>query len=186
MEDKSPSKFEKALLGHNQQKPDNDERVGVRKPHNDQPIRVHHDAVMSPSVYLMVRKSTGEPPMLVLPEVAKQVPDEPTIAPYRLYLCKDSLGQVFYWPVKNTASTSSWQKSAHQLAEHARERWIRITANVPNNRYEEAPCFAPPKEPDWPDASVYQLMEHAFGDDVIEYVQDGRITGLRGHGAAAK
>jgi hypothetical protein len=182
MQNTSPSKFEKSLLVRTHHNPVTDDKVGVRKPQNDRPVRVHPDLAMSPTVYLMMRKSTGDPPMLVIPDVAAQVPDEPTIAPYRLYLCKDSLGKVFFWPVKDTASTGSWQKSAHQLAEHARDRWIRVAASIPNNRYEEAPCNAPSTEVSWPEVSVFKLLEEAFGDDVIEQVDDGRITGLRGGG----
>lgn len=185
MVNQPPSKFERALLVRTQHKPDNDDSAGVRKPNNDRPIRVHPDPAMSPSVYLMTRKSTGEPPMLVLPEVATQVPDEPTIAPYRLYLCKDSLGKVFFWHVKDTASTGGWQKSAHQLAEHARQRWIRVKANMDNGRYEEAPCNAPSTELPWPEVSLFKLLEEAFGDDVIERADDDRITGLRGDSSAS-
>ena len=176
-------KFESAVLPEAKESRDSLTTICVRKPGNDRPVRVHSETSHSPRVWLMTFKTTGDPPVLVLPDVAAGMPDEPTIAPHRLYLCADELGRVFFWPVKDTNSTNSWQKSAHQLAAHAKTRWVRIAANTSTYRYEEAPCQTLSAEPSWPEKSLSELLAEAFGDDVIQQVDDSRITALRGSGS---
>lgn len=180
METPNPSKFERALLSPTEKVPDSDARVCVRKPNNDRPIRVHPDEAYSPRVWLMSFRSTGDPPLLVLPDIATQLTHEPTISPHRLYLSMDSLQNLFFWPVKDTAKTNSWQKSEHQHAVGARQRWVRVAPKFENARYEEVPCATPNTDPTWPEKSLFTLLEEAFGIDVIERMDDSRLTMIRG------
>src|SRR5262249_358098 len=104
--------------------------VPVRKPNDQEFVRVHSDPAYPLTVALIVMRSDRE--TYVVPStLAAELSSE--VQPYCLYTTINRLGVLQLWPVKLPNSDGrqfEWHRSAAEAAELAMSRWIRVKANM--------------------------------------------------------
>jgi hypothetical protein len=109
--------------------------VPVRKPNNQDFVRVHSDEAYRLTSAIIELKDDREV-YLVLPHVAHQLPGE--CSPVILYTAINRQGVVFLWPVKLPAADGKileWHRSAAEAAERAMGCWLRVKADMALGAY---------------------------------------------------
>ncbi len=87
------------------------------------------------------------------------------------------------WPVRLPGPDgrhSDWHRSALEAAEHAKNKWIKICANMSLGAYEiyEAICEGIP-DPIWPDEPFNQLIRIAFRERFVDRIDHPVLSRLR-------
>jgi len=111
----------------------------------------------------------------------------PTLArefqPKVLYLATNRQGIHFLWPVRlpgNYGRLDSWSRSAHDAAELAMRRWVRIAANMDLGAYDVFEAIGDLPDPEWPENTFEELLNIAFKDKVIASLDHAVLRKLRG------
>ena len=85
---------------------------------------------------------------------------------------------VGLWAVK--LGSSDWALSAHQAAELAKTKWVRMAADMSLGAYRIYEAQGELSEPEWPKKSFKELVEIAFRGRVIDRDDHPVINRLRG------
>jgi len=139
--------------------------VPVRKPHDQEFIRVHPDPAYRGNYACIKLKEDGEF-YILKPEIAREISEE-TISVI-IYTCVTKTGLVFLWPIKipvEGAQGQLWHSSAHECAEEAMHDWRRIKTNRGLGAYEATKSDNPNAatvEPKWPSVSFGELLKLGF------------------------
>jgi hypothetical protein len=139
--------------------------VPVRKPNPQEWVRVHPGESYRGNFATILLKEEREF-YLVAPAVAEQLRDE--LTPVTIYTAITKTGTPFLWPARLVGSgnrrTDLWYSSAHEAAEAAMKRSVRVTANMELGAYEHAFSDSPTPEndPAWPDLSLTELLRIGF------------------------
>jgi hypothetical protein len=140
----------------------------VGRPGNLAWVRVHPDAEWQAQFALLEQQGgRTETPYLLSPAVVSLLPG--VAKPRVLYTAVDSHGTVYLWPVgvPNPDRPNTWTDSAHDAADLAKERWVRVTSNMGARRYDIHTCEVERPEPVWPDGSFDDLLRRAFDNRQI-------------------
>ncbi|HKP05446.1 MAG TPA: hypothetical protein VJU77_19005 [Chthoniobacterales bacterium] len=98
----------------------------------------------------------------------------------RMLVTAVTLGSTpFIWPLK-MSTDNSWTRSAHDAAEIAEKRWIRLKANSELRAYELIAAVNQNREPVWPALSFEELVDLAFRGRVIDTADHPVLRQLRG------
>jgi hypothetical protein len=141
--------------------------VLVRKPQRQEFVRVHPDPEMSVAVALLELKADRQT-FLVDPALAPTLPGEAVSK--MLYTAVTSTGTIFLWPVKlpdEQDRLDEWNSVAHQAAELAITKWVRMSANMAAGCYDVLEAKAAFRDAAWPDAPLAKLLEIAFKNKFI-------------------
>ncbi len=65
-------------------------------------------------------------------------------------------------------------------ADEARERWVRVTANMSLGAYEVSVANGLASEPSWPELSFQEIIKTAFRDKMISEWSHPDLLRLRG------
>jgi len=152
--------------------------VPVRKPGRTQWVRVHPEKKMD--TMLLKYGESGEDLYLVEPELQDEV--EQLAKAYRLILAIDRQGDPFFWPVAlpDESRPLNWHLSALEAAENAELEWTRIQANMNIGAYEIFVAQGDLEEPEWPELSMYELLDIAFKNKIIDLPDHLVLLQLRG------
>ena len=153
----------------------------VRKPHRQEFVRVHPDAVNRLETALLTFKGEPDGRYLVAPELWEQLSDE--ITPTLLVLAITPQASSFLWPLRLPRSDGRqdhWSQSALEAAELAQSRWIRIVANMSQGSYDVWEATSPLTEPQWPDITFQDAIKLAFGARYIDGADHPILKRLRG------
>ena len=141
--------------------------ISVRKPDKQAFFRAHPDPAYSMVAPLLELKEERET-YLVAPAVAVTLPGDVTMK--QLVLCQTRQGALFLWPVPvppppgtKGAQRNEWHDSARQVLSTAHRHWVRMTADMASGRYNNAIANGITAEPIWPEQSLRDLLELAFG-----------------------
>ncbi len=141
----------------------------VRKPNKQEFFRVCVDPAYSVAVPLLELKEEREV-YLVAPAVAVSLPGDCMVK--RLTLCQSRQGSLFLWPIPippepgtKGAQRNEWHESARQVAVSASKNWVRMTPDMAAGRYNVAIATGITAEPIWPEQSMRDLLELAFGKE---------------------
>lgn len=141
--------------------------ISVRKPDKQAFFRAHPDPAYSLVAPLLELKEEREV-YLVAPAVAVTLPGDVTMK--QLTLCQTRQGALFLWPVPvppppgtKGAQRNEWHDSARQVLSTANRSWVRMTADIASGRYNVAIANGITAEPIWPEMSMRDLLELAFG-----------------------
>ena len=154
--------------------------IPVRKPNNQDFIRVHPDEVYRLPAALIEIKDDRET-FLVPPEIARDIPGEYFTA--TMFTCINRQGVVFLWPVRLPGTDGrqlEWHRSAAEAAEMAMRRWVRVKANMNLGAYEVFEASATIPEPVWPELTFEQMLPIAFKGRLIDSFSHPALKRLRG------
>ncbi|MCA1365814.1 hypothetical protein I6F15_00095 [Bradyrhizobium sp. BRP14] len=153
--------------------------VPVRKPSKEEFFRVHTDPEFSLTTMLL--KYDGDF-YLVLPSMVSEV--GPDGQPFTLYTCINRVGVVTLWPVRipgpDEVRSNGWWDSAHEAAEMAKRKWLRLSSNKSLAAYEISTAEIRLPEPEWPEKTMDELLELAFKKQVIASPDSDILKMLKG------
>jgi hypothetical protein len=92
-------------------------------------------------------------------------------------------GVNFLWPIKlpdEAGNLDSWNKSALEAADIAKDKWIRLSANRPLGAYDIFVARGNIPEPMWPLQSFQELLTVAFKGCIIDSLDHPAVRRLRG------
>ena len=138
--------------------------VPVRKPTKQEFFRVHEADAFRMNVAIIELKAVGEV-YLVTPDVAAGLPGE--VKCVTITACISRQGVVFLWPVplpSEDGRQNTWHVTAREASIRAHTKWVRMTANMPAGAYDVFEAPGEIAEPNWPEHSLQQLLEVAFGN----------------------
>ena len=154
--------------------------VPVRKPNPQDFVRVHPDPKYRETLAVIELKEAREI-YLVPPVVANELPGEFYMA--TLFTAVSRQGVVFLWPVRLPGfdgKTNVWHQSAHEAAERAMGKWLRVKANMSLGAYEMFEAEGTLADPEWPTLSFNELLRIAFKDRLIDRGDHPVIKQFRG------
>jgi hypothetical protein len=138
--------------------------VPVRKPHKQEWVRVHPSEDYRGRFAVIYLKDASEFYILT-PKIARDLSNE--IVQVTIYTAINRQHVVFLWPARLPAPDgriNAWHSSAHEAAELAMKRSVRVKANIALGAYEtdvtENPI--PENDPVWPEAPFTELLRLGF------------------------
>ena len=137
--------------------------VPVRKPNRQEFFRVHPDDGHALHMAVLELKSEREI-YAVVPEVAMALPGETRIVTLATTINRQ--GNLFLWPVPLPSEDGrqlAWHTSAREAAALARDRWVRMVANMSGGYYDIWEAEGTIADPQWPEHTFQQLLKTAFG-----------------------
>jgi hypothetical protein len=156
--------------------------VPVRKPDKTWFVRVHPDENYQLTTTVLEMKEENEL-YLVAPSLRDDLAVESSVGPRALFTSVSRQGVVFVWPCKLPGSdgrTNSWTQSALAAVERARDRWVRVVANMNLGAYEVSEATGNLPVPDWPDTPFADLLRIAFNGKFIDSISHPVLRRLRG------
>lgn len=154
--------------------------VTVGKPKKQIFFRTHSAVEMTFDVMLLEQKESRES-YVVMPDVAQEVSE--LVRPVQLHAAIDRQNNVFLVPVPlpgEDGTRNPWHESLAQALEHAKLKWIRITANMHAGGYDVYEAEGTLQEPEWPANDIDKLVEVAFRGKIITSLDHPVIQTLLG------
>ena len=154
--------------------------VLVGRPKKSNFFRTHTSDEMTFPAMLLEQKETRES-YLVTPDVAQEISE--LVRPVMLHAAIDRQNNVFLIPVTlpgESGIRNSWPESLEQAVEHAKRKWIRITANMHTGGYDVYEAEGQLPEPEWPAHDVNALVNVAFRGKIITNLDHPVIQTLLG------
>ena len=104
----------------------------------------------------------------VLTEIGEMV-DGSGIKTHTLVPVIDRLGNVRVWPIADCVSevAERWQRSRVKVIAEAKDKWVRIVANMSEGRYDLLAAIDQSLKPKWPDETYREILEKALADCFI-------------------
>lgn len=154
--------------------------VPVGKPRSSEFFRAHVEDSMTFSAMVFEKKESGET-YLVAPNVAQLINE--LIRPVRLHAVIDRQDNVRLIPLPLpplNGNVHPYHESLAIAIEHAKEKWIRLSANRSLGRYEIFEATADLPEPKWPSHSIEKFVEVAFAGKIITTADHPIVQSLLG------
>ena len=156
--------------------------VPVRKPSKEWFVQVNPDPDMRLQTAVIELKEDRET-YIVAPALWSALSTEATFSPRLFVTAQNRQGVLFLWPIRLPGADGKideWSKSAHEAANLAQGKWVRVASNMSLGAYE---VFAAPAElnpPEWPDKSFRDLLSIAFKGKHIDTLDHPVLKKLRG------
>ena len=154
--------------------------VTVGKPKKQIFFRTHSAFEMTFDVMLLEQKESRES-YVVMPDVGQIVSE--LVRPVRLHSAIDRENNLFLIPVPlpgENGTRNPWHESLAGAVEHAKLKWIRITANMHLGGYDVYEAEGALPEPEWPANDIEKLVEVAFRGKTITSLDHPVIQTLLG------
>ena len=154
--------------------------VLVGKPKKPQFFRTHESDDMTFAAMILENKEARESYLLV-PAVAQEISE--LVRPVMLHAAIDRQNNVFLIPVPlpgEDGTRNPWHESLAQAVEHAKLKWIRITANMHVGGYDVFEAQAELPEPEWPAHDIGALIQVAFRGKIITGLEHPVVQSLLG------
>lgn len=154
--------------------------VPVGKPRKPQFFRTHVSDEMTFAAMLLEQKESRES-YVVVPEVAQEISE--LVRPVMLHAAIDRQNNVFLIPVAlpgEDGTRNPWHESLAQAVEHAKLKWLRITANMSVGGYDVYEAAASLSKPEWPEHGIDELVQVAFRGKIITSLDHPVVQSLLG------
>jgi hypothetical protein len=139
--------------------------IPVRRPSKKDFIRTHPTYQFTASIY---EDDVSGEVYYVDPNMRKALRDvqagmrKVVLVPY-----VNRRGTVFFWPI-TTTDKGDWHSTAMKIVHMARERWLRVGSDQAASAYVAYVAKQSYGEPEWPEKSLSELLEIAFGSRYID------------------
>lgn len=154
--------------------------VPVRKPNKQEFVRVHPSDEYHLETAVLELKEERET-YLVAPELWPELPSE--LTPKVLFTTMNRQKVLTLWPVRlpgDDGRLDDWNASALEAADMARERWVRVVANMSLGAYEVFEASGDLPDPGWPEMAFSEILKVAFKGHYITEIDHPVIRRLRG------
>jgi hypothetical protein len=154
--------------------------VLVGKPKKPQFFRTHSADDMTFPGMILENKEARES-YVVVPEVAQEISE--LVRPVMLHAAIDRQNNVFLIPVPlpgEDGTRNPWHESLAQAVEHAKLKWIRISANMHVGGYDVYEAEGELPEPEWPEHDIDALVQVAFRGKIITDLDHPIVQSLLG------
>lgn len=154
--------------------------IPVGRPKKSQFFRTHPSNEMAFPVMVLENKESRET-YVVTPEVGQQISE--LVRPVMLHAVIDRQNNVSLIPVPlpgEDGLRNPWHESLAQAVENAKEKWIRITANMHIGGYDVYEAEGDLPEPEWPDHDIDSLIKIAFRGKIISSLDHPIVQSLLG------
>lgn len=154
--------------------------VPVRKPDRQEFVRVHPDDMYQLATLVLELKEKHEM-YLVAPELRAELAGE--LAPRLLLTAVNRSNALFLWPLRLPSEDGRldlWSASATRAAQEAKERWVRVVADMSVGAYEVSVATGQLSEPAWPTRPFGEILNIAFQRRYIDRLDHPVIRKLRG------
>lgn len=154
----------------------------VRKPNPEEFFRVHSESSYTLATFLIEAKDSRET-FIVSPELWNSLATEPQLSPRNLVFCASRQGAFFVWPLKlpdPNGRENPWISSAHEAANLARSKWVRMASDMSQRSYVIFEAMAELPEPNWPADPFPEILRKAFQNKVISNENHVVLKTLRG------
>jgi len=130
---------------------------------------------------MLLEQKESRESYLVVHTVAQEISE--LVRPVQLHAAIDRQNNIFLIPVPlpgESGTRNPWHESLAQAVEHAKMKWIRITANMHIGGYDiyEAEGVLP--EPEWPEHDIEALGDVAFRGKIISSLDHPVVQSLLG------
>ena len=152
--------------------------VGKLKKH--QFFRTHISDEMTFPAMILENKEARES-YVVVPEVAQEISE--LVRPVMLHAAIDRQNNVLLITVPlpgEDGTRNPWHESLAQAVEHAKLKWIRITANMHAGGYDVYEAEGELPEPEWPAHDIDALVQVAFRGKIITSLDHPVVQSLLG------
>jgi hypothetical protein len=157
--------------------------VPVRKPAKTDFVRVHRDPAYALDALVLELKDQRGECYLVGRRLQDQLAAESAVKPMRLVTAVNRQGVVFLWPLRlpgPDGREDDWMRSALEIADLAKDSWVRVVSNLSLGAYEPFVATADYGDPAWPRESFDDLARVAFAGKVIGDWGHPVLKALRG------
>ena len=154
--------------------------VLVGRPKKPQFFRTHSADDMTFPGMILENKEARES-YVVVPVVAQEISE--LVRPVMLHAAIDRQNNVFLIPVPlpgEDGTRNPWHESLAQAVELAKQKWIRITANMHVGGYDVYVAEAELPEPEWPEYDIDALIQVAFRGKIITDLDHPVVQSLLG------
>jgi hypothetical protein len=156
--------------------------IPVRKPGKAEFVRTHPNTAYTLNTAMIEMKDDREC-YLIAPDLRPALAAESTVAIKLLHTAVTRQGVLFLWPTKlpgPDGRIDDWSRSALEAAIIARDRWVRVQANLALGAYEVFEATGDLPAPKWPDISLAEILRIAFKDKHITELDHPVLRRLRG------
>lgn len=150
----------------------------IKKPSKHAFFRVRSGEKWTYKVMIFEGKEQGET-YIVHPQIANIIHD--LIKRVVLYLAITRDGELFLLPVrlpKPDGRSDSWLESLERAVELAKSKWVRISANMNEGRYNVYEAIGNLPDPTWPNDLTF--------DDILNKSFNGRVINNKDHPVVKK
>jgi hypothetical protein len=154
--------------------------VLVGKPKKPQFFRTHISDEMTFPGMILENKEARES-YVVVPDAAQEISE--LVRPVMLHAAIDRQNNVSLIPVPlpgEDGTRNPWHESLAQAVEHAKLKWIRITANMHAGGYDVYEAEGELPEPEWPAHDIDALVQVAFRGKIITSLDHPFVQSLLG------
>ncbi len=154
--------------------------VPVGRPKKAQFFRTNKSGDMTFPAMILENKEARES-YVVVPEVAQGISEQ--VRPVMLHAAIDRQNNVLLIPVPlpgEDGTRNPWHESLAQAVEHAKLKWIRITANMHTGGYDVYEAEGELPEPEWPALDIDALVQVAFRGKIITGLDHPVVQSLLG------
>ena len=137
--------------------------IPVRKPKKQAFVRCNSADANRAECGLLTIEGDDRP-YIVYPEIAHLAGNE--LKTVQLRLAIDRQGNNFLWPVPlppTDGPENTYNQSHRQIADLAETTWLRMSSNRTIAAYEAVEAVGDIPEPVWPELSLAEMIEIAFG-----------------------
>ena len=155
--------------------------ISCNKPNRQQFVRVHPDEEYQLQTALFTDEINREV-YLVAPSMFDELAGD-IQATFLFTAITKTTGNLFLWPVKVPdvdGRRNQWHHSALRAAELAMSKWVRVQASMADGKYDVFEASGSIPDPEWPDKSLRDILEIAFGDRRIDSMDHPVLQQLRG------
>lgn len=154
--------------------------VLVGRPKKTSFFRTHTADEMTFPAMILENKEARES-YVVVPEVAQEISE--LVRPVMLHAAIDRQNNVLLITVPlpgEDGTRNPWHESLAQAVEHAKLKWIRITANMHAGGYDVYEAEGELPEPEWPAHDINALIQVAFRGKIITSLDHPVVQALLG------
>lgn len=156
--------------------------VPTRKPDKSWFFRVHPDEAYRLTTAVIEVKEDRET-YLLSADLRSELSTESTFGIREIVTAINRQGVLFLWPLSlpgTDGKSNPWHQSAIEAAAMAKDKWVRVSANMSLGAYDIAYALGDLPEPVWPEHSFNDLIRIAFRERVITSVDHPVLRKLRG------
>jgi hypothetical protein len=155
--------------------------VPVRKPGNQEYIRVHRDPNFRAGPIAVIEFKDEKRTYIVSPLLVDALNHE--LYKVTLYTAFSNASKsVFLWPVRLPKGDveNNWNESAREAALIAVDSWVRVKSDVAAGQYVTMQARGEVGEPEWPELSFMELLQKAFKGRFIDSLNHAAVRKLEG------